>query len=200
VVIVAIELLSPIAWPVLRRQMGFDAPAELVWATALLGLLAALPLVIEWFRPGLMGRITGTERPLAPLLVTSIVLVGGFLAWQQRITDRYRTLRPFCLELKSEIEGPGVQMAYFQKLSRSVLFYLEPMEKIRPIVSTEELNDFLGSRAETKVLITRSDFHEELTRALPEGMAVQPTLKERTYPWEKEPKKHEVWIVRDMVK
>lgn len=196
VVVIGLELLSPLGWPVLRQQTGFDAPKELVWATIFLGLMAALPLILERLRPGLAARITGAERVLAPLIVTSVVIVGSFLTWQQRITDTYRTLRPFCLALKHEIGYRGAEIAYFHKFPYELLFYLGSTELLQPVKNVEELHDFLNSPAETKVLITRSEFKEELARALPGGAATEPTLEETIYPWEKDPRKYAAWIIR----
>lgn len=196
-VVVALELLSPLAWPVVARQIGFIAPPELVWGTILLGLLAAMPLVLERLRPGLLGRITGTERVWAPLLVTAVILVGGYFVWQRQITDRYRTTRSFCTELRSQIGDTDAQIRYFGKLDRDILFYLKPEEPIHGIKDEQELRDFLSCPTNTRVLIVHNNTHENLARAFPKGMAPEPTLKERIYPWEKESKKKlEAWIVR----
>ena len=197
VTVVALELLSPVAWPIVRHRMGFKAPHELMWATVLLGFLAALPLVLEQFRPGLIGRITGTERVWAPLLVSAVILVGGYLVWQRQMTDRYRTMRSFCAELKGRIEGPDVQVGYFQELDRAMLFYLGREKPIWAVETEEELQDFLSSPAHAKVLIAQNDIREELVSGFPEGIPREPTLKEETYPWEKGPKKLEAWVIRD---
>lgn len=48
--------------------------------------------------------------------------------------------------------------------------------------------------------VARSEFREELTGILPQGMPMQPMLKERVEPWEKEPKKYGAWIIRGMAR
>ena len=48
--------------------------------------------------------------------------------------------------------------------------------------------------------VARNESYEQLTDILSKQMPGQPMLKERVYPWEKEPKKYEAWIVQGMAK
>ncbi len=199
-VVLAGEIVLPAAWPAIKHWMGPDAPKGLVWGTVLLGLVGLVPLVVERFRPGLMTRIAGSETALAPLIVTSVIVVGGYVTWQDRVIDGYETMKSFCMELKGELANRDAEMAYFRNFPFEVLFYVDPPERIHQIQNAEGLNDFLSSHAETRVLLCRGEFHQELAGLLPAGMALQPTLKERVYPWQEESEKYAAWIVRSVEK
>jgi len=79
VVIMALEILSPLLWPVLQKSIGFEAPGELRLATFILGLLALICFIPNIFRASLLSRLLGTEQRLARLIAICIIIVGGFL-------------------------------------------------------------------------------------------------------------------------
>jgi heme A synthase len=103
VIIAAVEILSPAIWPVVKTRTGFEAPKELIFATVFLGLMALVPLVLQRLRPGLLSRVTGSEKKLASLLVMSVIIMGGYLDWQDVIVKPYRSIKPFRMELKAKI-------------------------------------------------------------------------------------------------
>jgi len=195
-IIVAAEILSPAIWPVIKNRTGFEASNELIFATVLLGLIALVPLVLQRFRPGLLSRVTGSEKKLAPLIVMSAIIIGGYLDWQEKILDQYRSMKPFSMELKANIgDMKPDNIAFFRKFTGEMLFYMDLPEPAILIESTEQLNDFLSSEAETKLLVSHTDYKKELLDALPEWVPEQPTLQEKINPWEKK-KKYEAWIIQ----
>ena len=199
VIIAAVEILSPAIWPVVKARTGFEAPKGLIFVTVFLGLIALTPLVLQRIRPGLLSRLTGSEKKLAPLIVMSVIIMAGYLDWQEKIADQYRSTKPFSVELKAKIATfKSYDIGFFPEFSRGVselLFYLDMPEPIQIVSNGEELNDFLSSEATTKVLISHGDYNKELLDALPEWVPEQPTLKEKIYPWEKN-KKYEAWIIQ----
>ena len=199
-IVAVVEILSPAIWPVVEARTDFEAPKELIFATVFLGLIALVPLVLQRIRPGVLSCLTGSEENLAPLIAMSVVIMAGYLDWQEKIVDKYRSTKPFSMELKAKIgEFESCDIGLFPEFSRGVsemLFYLDLSEPVLIISSDQELNDFLSSEAETKVLISHSDYTKELLDALPEWVPVQPTLKEKIYPWEKK-KKYEAWIIQN---
>jgi 4-amino-4-deoxy-L-arabinose transferase-like glycosyltransferase len=196
-IVVAVEILSPAIWPMVKARTGFEAPNELIFATVFLGLIALAPLVLQRIRPGLLSRLTGSEKKLAPLIVMSVIIMGGYLVWQEKITDKYCTTKPFSMELKAKIgDLTPDNIAFFHKFAGKILFYMNLPEPVLLIKKTEQLNDFLSSEAKTKLLISHGDYEKELLDALPEWVPEQPTLKEKIYPWEKE-KKYEAWIIQN---
>ena len=123
--------------------------------------------------------------------------MAGYLDWQDVIVDKYRTMKPFSMELKARNEGLApANIAFFRKYAGEILFYMDIPEPVLLIKSTEQLNDFLNSEAKTKLLISDGDYKKELLDALPEWVPEQPTLKEKMYPWEKM-KKYEAWIIQN---
>lgn len=199
VIIAAIEVLSPAIWPVVKARTGFQATRELMFATVFLGFLALAPLVLQRFVPGLLTRITGSDKKIAPLIVMSVIIMAGYLDWQEKIVDQYRSTKPFSMELKAKIgEFDSCDIGFFPEFSRGVselLFYLDMPEPVLIVSNDEGLNDFLSSQAEAKVLISHGDYKKELLAALPEWVPEQPTLKEKINPWEKK-KKYEAWIIQ----
>jgi 4-amino-4-deoxy-L-arabinose transferase-like glycosyltransferase len=196
VIIATIEILSPAIWPAVKARTGFEAPKELIFATVFLGFMALAPLFLQRFRPGLLSRLTGSEKKLAPLIVMSVIIMGGYLVWQEKITDKYCTMKPFSMELKAQIgDLTPVNIAFFRKYAGEILFYMDLPEPALLIKSTEQLNDFLSSEAKTKVLISHCDYNKELLAAFPEWVPGQPTLKEKIYQWEKMDK-YEAWIIK----
>lgn len=196
VIIVAVEILSPAIWPVAKARTGFEASKELIFATVFLGLMALVPLFLQRIRPGLLHHLTGSEKKLASLIAMSVIIIGGNLVWQEKIIDKYRTMKPFSVELKAKIgDLTPDNIAFFRKFAGEILFYLDLPEPALLIESTEQLNDFLSSEAKTKLLISHSDYKEELLDALPEWVPEQPTLKEKINPWEKKTK-YEAWIIQ----
>jgi len=130
----------------------------------------------------------------------SVIIMGGYLDWQEKIADRYRSTKPFSMELKAKIASfKSYDVGFFPEFSRGVselLFYLDMPEPVQIISNEEKLNDFLSSEAEARVLISHGDYNKELLAALPEWVPEQPTLKEKIYPWEKK-KKYKAWIIQN---
>ena len=192
------EVVSPALWPVLRSRIGFVAPKDLVYATTVLGLLAVLPILAERLWPGLQGRIVGVGTRLGPLVVMSVVLVGGFFVLQEHVLDRNRTVKPFSLSLKEKIEALTERdIAFFGRFSGKTVFYLgltKPMSRLNDL---DQVRDFLGPDGTPRVLISQSSFMKELAAAFPEGVPAEPTLKEKTNPWEKKKDPFVAWIIPD---
>jgi len=200
VIVAAVEILSPAIWPVVKARTGFVASKELIFVTVFLGLIALVPLVLQRIRPGLLSRLTGSEKKLAPLIVMSVIIMAGYLDWQEKIADQYRSTKPFSMELKAKIATfKSYDVGFFPEFSRGVselLFYLDMPEPVQIISNEEKLNDFLSSEAKARVLISHGDYNKELLAVLPEWVPEQPTLKEKIYPWEKK-EKYEAWIIQN---
>jgi 4-amino-4-deoxy-L-arabinose transferase-like glycosyltransferase len=197
VIVAGIEILSPAIWPVVNASVGFEPSKELIFATVSLGVIALAPLVLQRVRPGLLSYLTGSEEKLAPLIVVSVIIVAGHLDWQEKIVDKYRTTKPFSMELKSHAESLGAgQIAFYRKFSIKTLFYMNLPEPVPVLKDAEAVKSFLRSTNETRILVSLYEYHSELAGVLPDNMVNQPTLVEKVYPWEKE-KKYEAWIITD---
>ena len=195
------EILSPALWPVLKARLGYVVPRELMYATAVLGLLAILPLIAERKWPGLQGRIVGVKAQFGPSIIMSAILVGGFFIFQEHTLEQDRTTKPFSLELKKQIGTLTPEnVAFFGQCPHETLFYLDLAKPIRHLRNADEVKGFLSSDSMTKVLISRSNFMKELVEAFPDGVTAEPTLKENTKPWEKQKDPFVAWIVPDRVR
>ena len=197
VIVAGIEIITPAIWPVVKARTGFEPSGELIFATVFLGVIALMPLVLQHIRPGLLGNLITSEKKLAPLIAMSIIILAGNLNWQEKIIDRYRTTKPFSMELKSQAKSLDAgQIALYRKFSVKTLFYMDLPEPVPLLENVDAVNSFMNSTNETRILVSHYDYHKELAGALPEKMVNQPTLEEKVYPWEKE-KKYEAWIITD---
>ncbi len=195
--IVLAGFLSPAIWPVLKNRIGFVAPPELIGATIFLSVLALTGLILGRLRPEFIPTLTGAERKLAPLILISIILMGGFFLWLYRILDTYRTMKPFSMKIKAEVESPRPKIiAFYRKIPLKMLFYLDLSEPVLKINSGESLREFLNINGETKVLVSHCEYHSELVNVFPPEMLTQPIFKEIVYPWEKSLQKYEAWIIQ----
>ena len=196
--IAVFEVLSLACWPVLRDRIGFVAPKDLVYATAVLGLMAALPLIAERMWPGLQGRILGVGARLGPSVIMSAILVGGFFALQEHVLDRTRAIKPFSLELKERVGRLAPEnIAAFGQCSPKTLFYMDLAKPVRLLSDADQVKAFLSPDGTTKVVLSRSSFVEELVGAFPEGVPAEPTLKENLNPWDKQRDPFVAWIIQD---
>jgi 4-amino-4-deoxy-L-arabinose transferase-like glycosyltransferase len=197
VLIAGIEILTPAIWPVVKARTGFEPSTDLVFSTVLLGVLALVPLVLQRIRPGLLNNLIASDKKLAPLIVMSVIIVAGNLNWQEKIVEKYRTTKPFSMELKSRAKSLGAeQIAFFRKFSTKTLFYMDLPEPVLMLKDVNDVNRFLDSTNKTRILVSHYDYHSELAGVLSEKMVNRPTLKEKVYPWEKD-KKYKAWIVTD---
>lgn len=195
-VIAVFEVLTLVMWPTVRQRTGFVAPRDLMYGTAILGGLAVLAVIAERTRPGLLGRITGVSARLGLSVAMSVILVGGFFLLQDRALDRYRSIRPFSLELRDRIGTvPPENVAFFGTCSCKTMFYVGLPRPMRSLRDTCEVREFLDSDDTTKVLISRGGLMEELADGLPEAVAAAPTLKEKEHPWEKQKDPYVAWII-----
>jgi len=138
--------------------------------------------------------------PWIPLVAASLILVGGIVIWQQGIMDTYRTLRPFALEIRRQTQDHTAEIAFLHPMEKRMLFYLDSNKPTRSIQTADELEDFLGSPAEAKVVISSVESHEQLVSLGQGKISPEATVKERIHPWETQKKKYEAWIVADAAK
>jgi len=195
VIAAMIEILSPAILPVVKTRIGYEAPKELIFTTIFLGVIAMMPLVLQRIRPGLLSNFIFSDKKLAPLIVMSVIIMAGNLDWQEKIIDKYRTTKPFSMELKSRAELLGAeQIAFFRKFSTTMLFYMDLPEPVLMLKDVDSVNRFLSSTNKTRILVSHYDYYSELAGVLPEKIVNQPTLEEKVYPWEKD-KKYKAWII-----
>ena len=123
--------------------------------------------------------------------------MAGNLDWQEMIVEKYRTTKPFSMELKSRAESLGAeQIAFFHKFSTKMLFYMDLPEPVLMLKDVNDVKRFLDSTNKTRILVSHYDYYSELAGVLQEKMIDRPTLEEKVYPWEKD-KKYKAWIVTD---
>ncbi len=192
--LVLLEVMSPLIWPVLEKCTGFVPPNGLRIATLLSGLAVPGSLVISLWRTDRVSAILGTNRPVAPLVASMLVIMGILFCWQTETLGTYRTERPFALELKHKFAGTCPEnVAFFHKVSTNVIFYLDFPRPVRLLPDQDAVRRFIEDRSVTRVLISRRRYLPKLASVLPASMLERPDLTEDIYPWEKTSKKLVAW-------
>lgn len=186
VVVALIEILSPVAWHVLKGRLGFVAPMHLRLVTPILGLLAVAPWIVEHFSLDLLRSRTETGSNAALLIISATVLMGGYFCLQQNSLETYRTEKAFAEELKGHIAGllPG-KIAFYRDASPNILFYLNLKGYPRELKNPDSVRRFLESDQRIKVLVSRQKYISQLVPVLSSEHVRLPTLAEKIYPWQK---------------
>lgn len=146
--------VSPLLWPLIEAETGFAAPLSLKVIAAVAGGLALLFLAsgrLDFMRKAVANN--GLRRAI-PMLLSAIVLLGGFFCFQQNSLEVYRTRKPFILKLKGLIPDIPPEMIGISKNMAGVVFYLDMQ---RPVIDVEKqgnLVKFLDQQGE-KVIIAR---------------------------------------------
>jgi hypothetical protein len=196
-IILAVEILSPLVWMVVRKHVNFTVPPKLFVATWCLGGLALGCLILGLVCPARLVQILGVDGNIAGQIAMSILIMGGYFCWQDNLLETYRTEKLFSMELKSYANAVGPeQIAFFRKFPIQTLFYMDLPKPVIVLDDTEAVEPFLNSTNETRILVSHYDYQSELAGVLPEKIVNRPTLQEKVNPWERE-KKYEAWIVTD---
>lgn len=198
-VILAAEILSPLVWMAVRKHVDFTAPPQLFVATWCLGGLALGCLILGRIRPARLMQILGADGNIASQIVVSVVIMGGYFCWQDKLLDTCRNEKPFSMELKSYANANAVgagQTAFFRKFPIETLFYMDLPEPVIVLEDVNAVKPFLSSTKETRILVSHYDYHSELAGVLPEKIVSRPALEEKVNPWKKE-KEYEAWIITD---
>ena len=195
--VMAVAILSPVFWPVLKHRLEFTAPKALVFGTPLLGFVAMACFIMGRWRPALAAQVTGASRELAPLIAMSVIMMGGFFCWQYNAFSEYDSMKNFSMELRRKTPGlKPDEIAFFRKIPVKTLFYLDLPGPVLLLQDRDSVWAFLNSDCQRKVLVSHDNYLDELAKVLPAEMVGRATLKEKIYPWEKNEKKHRAWIIK----
>jgi len=194
--LIALEILSWFAWPVLEAKKGIVLPEQLRLLGLIPGILAALTWFVAWKRRQTMAVLFQVPEKLAMLLLPTLVLLGGYFLWQQPMVDKFRSKQPFGLALKETVQSIPAQQIGLAVKGRpplKVMFYAQMPFPAQRLHSTEEIQSFLDKPGYPKLLLLEGDYIE-----LPAGLASRsPDLAETIYPWEKRTKKKlRAWFVQ----
>ncbi len=163
-----VQLVSPLLWPLIKAQTGFAAPVSLKVSTAVTGGLALA--VLGAGRLGLMRKSVsdGSLRRAIAMLLSAVVLLGGFFCFQQSSLEAYRTRKPFILKLKRLIPGIPPEMIGISKNMAGVVFYLDMPRPVVDVEKEENLMKFLDQQGE-KVIVARKKDARKILPHLAEG-------------------------------
>lgn len=180
------EILSPVIWPILKERFGFIPPAGLKLSGPVLGSLALFSLIFVRMLPDHEAAVK-TNQKIAGLVVSAVILMGGFFCWQQLNLEAYRGEKPFALELKTHIKGLSAkQIAFYPKTKANILFYLNMPEPVSVLPVIGSAGDFLKSCKGGEIIVTERKYIHELSSVLPEDLLMKQGLSEKLHPWDLE--------------
>ncbi|MEJ2701385.1 MAG: hypothetical protein P8Z79_02980 [Sedimentisphaerales bacterium] len=190
-------IVSPVFGPTRKERLEFMPPTALALGTSLLGVVAIACFVLGRWSSAAAAQLTGGSRELAPLIMTSVVVMGGFFCWPYNVLSRGHPLKSFSTELKAEVPGlePG-DVGFFRKIPYEMLFYLSLPAPVRFLNTQEDARDFIASSRPAKVLVSHEWYADELANVLGADVVDSPTLTEKTNPWERHKERYVAWIVR----
>ncbi len=198
-VLISISAIASLAaWPIIKAYVSFVPPRYLIPTTALLGLLALSSLILGRLRPGLQANFLGINQYLAPCVVATVILMGGFFCLQQGSLEIYRTDRPFAIALKDLTRGLSPdQIAFYRRVKTSTVFYLDLPGPVQELGNIDSLEAFLKSGEGDKVLVSEARYIKDSRSEIPSELRGHPTLEERAYPWERRrDKKLMAWKIK----
>jgi len=186
-------LLSPLALPLLRSKIGFEAPPFFAAALVCVGLGTVL---VPWMamQSQLFKSFYAGQADMAALALMGVILMGGTLGWQQNLMDQIRTERPFALQLKEMLTGyTPDRVAFFRGADAKLAFYLDTPEPIRIVRGEEGLRAFLAEPSPS-VLIAQPHTLKSIPPELLTELNRAETLVEPTQPWDPKSDGKRKWV------
>jgi hypothetical protein len=181
--VAALLVISPLAWPIVRKLTKFEPPSELVWMTPVIGLVALLPFVMPRWSRTVMGGMAGAVSSAA-------IVLGGFFCLQYPLVDRFSPEKPFALALRDRLTAMAegtYTLAIYRDLrgASGALFYLDRAQPMPRLWSEAMLREFFSDVGRRRVLLTYNDYPSYLRDAgLADAIVRQPDLIEASYPWD----------------
>lgn len=195
-VLLGAEILSPLIWPYLAKSIAFTPPEELKTATLIIGLLAMTYYVFDRIAGGVFAKLLGTDKRLTHYLVLSVIVMGGFFLWQERILENLRSMKTFSVELKEPAEAVGNDnIVIFKNFPPKMIFHLDKPVPIDVIADAKALKSLIATKTEPWIVVSHSKYLDELATVLGERLLNEPSYRENVYPWENRLKKYQAWII-----
>ncbi len=195
-IIVAISelALGPIVAWVLVNKLNWELPSGLRLSFFVVGLVALLVGAAAYKTFGTV-LLNPQLRIIWALILTAVVLLGSFFAWQHKILDSRRTERPFVLSLNAAAQLlPHDRVAFWHKFEDSVLFYMKWDPPITWLTDEKALRAFLENGQPGLIISQGRYLTETVALMLPD----QPTYLEAGHTWEtseKRQKKLKAWLI-----
>jgi 4-amino-4-deoxy-L-arabinose transferase-like glycosyltransferase len=183
----------PLLW-FLVSKVGWQLPRNLWLSSLTIGVISLLVGAIAHITGGKVLRNIQLQTIWA-LIFMSGVLLGGFFIWQYNILESCRTVRPFALRIKAEVESmPQERVAFWCQSEDEVLFYTELDPPVTILTDENSLRVFLKNGQPGLVISQDRHISETVASILPS----LPTFKETDYPWESREKhqdKLRAWLI-----
>ncbi len=185
-ILIGMEILTPVFWPYLKDRVGFIPPAGLQEITFLIGILSFLPWLLRFRSFTFPDRVTGLQKELIPLVLSAVILMGGFFCLQQQTLEVFRSERLFARALSNRIAtSPPKEVAFYRVVSPKVLFYLDQPRPVRVLKDPGEIQQYLRPGNRPKLLVARRGYIKDILPLLPDGISSDPVLAQEVLPWQK---------------
>lgn len=172
-VAVMVGIAAVASWPV-GRLHGVRVPPDLI-ASTLFGVAAAWLL---WNRRDRAALSAG-----AVTIALSAILLGGYFAVQYPVFDRFRTEKPFALELAKASEGlPPGRVAFARHVPALFPFYLNAEAPLPVLANADEVRAFIDGG--DGIIVASPRTRARIEGDVGEWFAGEPDLQERLFPWD----------------
>jgi 4-amino-4-deoxy-L-arabinose transferase-like glycosyltransferase len=180
-VVVLGELLGPAIGVIVQRRLGDSLPVLFYVALPATAVAAAVAAFLLWR----LGKHPANLRHRGwwAMLGAAAVLMGGFFCWQQNTLEKFRTERPFALELRAKASGlPPEDVAFYRNNAANMLFYMGAERPLPVLRNAEELRAFVAG-GEKRAVISRRKFVADACAAAPGKLRADPDLVEASPQW-----------------
>ncbi len=193
---VAVAIEGAVVLVALPSSFGLSVAFPVRLAVTTLALVAVGYVV--WARGTLV--LTRIARRLdlpvgfALPLALSLVVFGGYFTLQYPLLDRFRTEKPFALELREVASGlPSSRVAFVDHVPSLFPFYMEASGPFPVLTGGDDVRTFVGGGPCVVVATSR-----DLARLedVPSGLFENsPDLEETLHPWDSEEKQLRAWRI-----
>lgn len=192
-VLVAGNLLIPLALPIIKSKIGFAAPAILYVACATIGL-SGLIFGLLAYRSSETGKYLPGQPKVRVMIVMATFAIGGYFCWQQNILDSVRTERPFAIGLRSEIAKiPADRIGIYPSTDAKMSYYLDTAQPLRILEDPRAIEQFL-TEEKPGILILQRRQMAGIPPNIKAELDAMPQIAEKTQPWESKSSGKEKWV------
>lgn len=187
-------VLGPaIVWFLVSKR-HWELPNLLGWSFLCLGLGALLAGAVA-YKAAARTQQSGHMQTVWALILMTVVLQGGFFAWQYNILDSCRTERPFAIQMKEAVKSfPHDRVAFVHRCEDKLLFYMK-WDPPATILSDEDALRAFIETGKPGVVISQSRYITETAAPM---LPSQPAYAETCYTWESPglcERKLKAWLV-----
>ncbi|MDD5728911.1 MAG: hypothetical protein PHV59_10135, partial [Victivallales bacterium] len=199
--IAIIEAISIVFAALWKQLFDIDLPWMLLLATPIAGLAALFIMFIdERGDRGQLTRLTGMPEPVAGIILAGTVLMAVFFVFQMPSLEKFRTEKPFALNMKNELVNiPPENIIVYPKIPVKLVFYMGLPRPVPVVGDAAEMKKIIAGLTGKFAIVSynREKYYNELAKVLPRKILEKPDYQEDFAPFENRKKERKlcVWLI-----